>query len=103
MAVTLDQASGLVQHRTRVLDRTRETVGLLDQIYVDDDTSEPLWAAVVFDEPATVETVVPLHNAHVEDGDLVTSRGELRRARHASAHGTLPVRAHQLGLQTLQT
>lgn len=73
MSVSLDQASLLVQHHTAVLDIDRDQVGVLAQVYVHDETSEPLWAAVVFDQPSDIETVVPIHDAHVEDGDLVTS------------------------------
>lgn len=73
MAVTFAQAGGLVQHQTRVLDRGRENVGVVAQIYVDDETNQPLWAAVVIDPPSAVETVVPVDDAVVDDGDLVVS------------------------------
>ena len=92
MSVTLEQAGRLVQHRTRILDRDRDQVGLLAQIYVDDDTNEPLWAAVVFDRPSSVETVVPLHDAHVDDSDLITNypRSLIETGPHIAAGDELP-------------
>jgi len=73
MSVSLDQASRLVQHHTSVLDVDLVRVGSLAQIYLDDRTDAPLWAAVVFDQPSDVETVVPIHDARVVADDLVTS------------------------------
>jgi len=73
MSVSLEQAGELVQHRTQILDREHEPVGVLAQMYVDEDTDEPLWAAVVFDPPSDIETVVPIHDAHVVNDALVTS------------------------------
>ena len=72
MSVSLDQAGALVQHRTSVLAVDLERVGVLAQIYLDEETDQPLWAALVFDQPSDVETVVPIHDAHVDAGDLVT-------------------------------
>lgn len=46
---------------------------MLAQVYLDEHTEEPLWAAVVFDPPSDVETVVPIHDAHVDGGVVVTS------------------------------
>lgn len=74
MSVSLDQARLLVQHRTAVPEVDRGRVGVLAQIHLHDETNEPLWAAVVFDQPCDVETVVPVHDAYVDAGDLVTSR-----------------------------
>ena len=65
MSVSLAQASLLVQHETAVLDVQGVKVGVLAQVYLDEETNEPLWAAVVFDPPSDVETVVPIHDAHV--------------------------------------
>jgi len=73
MSVSLDQASQLVQHHTAIFDVDHARVGVLAQIYLHDQTNEPLWAAVVFDQPSEVETVVPIHDAHVAAGDLVVS------------------------------
>lgn len=72
MSITFAQASTLVEHHTRVLDCTGEPLGLLAQVYVDEDTNEPLWAAVVFAPPSQVETVVPIDGARIEGDDLVT-------------------------------
>ena len=71
MSVSLDQASQLVQHHTAIFDIDQVRVGVLAQIYLHDETNEPLWAAVVCDQPSDVETVVPIHDAHVVAGDLV--------------------------------
>lgn len=73
MSITFDQASGLVEHHTRVLDQTGALLGSLAQVYVDEDTNEPLWAGVVFPAPETVETVVPIHDGHLDGADLVTN------------------------------
>jgi len=73
MSVSLDQARMLVQHHTAIFDVHRARVGVLAQIYLHDQTNEPLWAAVAFDQPSDVETVVPIHDAHVDAGDLVTN------------------------------
>lgn len=73
VSVSFDQASLLVQHHTSVLDVDLEHVGVLAQVYLHDETNEPLWAAVVFDQPADVETVVPIHDAHVDADDLMTN------------------------------
>lgn len=92
MSVTLSQAGRLVQHRTRVLDRDRQDVGVLAQVYVDEDGHHPLWAAVVFDRPSSVETVVPLDDALVDEGALVTShpRALIETGPHITAGDELP-------------
>ncbi len=92
MSITLEQARQLVEHQTRVLDDTAEPVGTLAQIYVDEDTEEPLWAAVVFEQPSTVETVVPILDASITDGDLVTRypRSVIETAPKVTAGDELP-------------
>ena len=73
MSVTFDQAAQLVPHHTPVLDREHHLLGVLAQVYVDDDTNEPRWAALTFTAPSVIETVVPLHDARVVDGRLVVN------------------------------
>ena len=72
MSVSFERAEQLVQHHSRALDRDHTLVCVLAQVSLDKPTEEPVWAAAASGSPSNVEAVGSVHDAHVEDGDVVT-------------------------------
>ena len=71
MSLTTGQARNLVQQRRRVFDNDRRLVGTLAQIYLVNDSLEPVWAVVELPGSTEVRIPVPLSGILIEDGDLV--------------------------------
>lgn len=71
MSLTTGQAKNLVHQRRRVFDNDRRLVGTLAQIYLVDESLDPVWAVVELPGTAEVRIPVPIGGVGVEDGDLV--------------------------------
>ena len=71
MPLTTGQAKNLVHQHRRVFDNDRRLVGMLAQIYLVDESLDPVWAVVELPGSAGVRVPVPIGGVKVEEGDLV--------------------------------
>ena len=94
MSLTTGQARNLVHQRRRVFDNDRRLVGTLTQIYLVDDTLDPVWAIVELPGSTEVRTPVPIGGVEVEDGDLMLGclREQVWAAPPTSADDDFPWR-----------
>ncbi len=68
MPLTTGQAKNLVHQHRRVFDNDRRLVGMLAQIYLVDESLDPVWAVVELPGSAGVRVPVPIGGVMVEEG-----------------------------------
>jgi len=92
MSIQIDQA--LEWRGREVVDRDGRKIGTFDEIYLDEDTNEPAWAAIKTGPFGLRRRVVPMAEAQA-DGDSVRvpfSKDQVKSAPTIDSEGWVPER-----------